>query len=259
MFTSRFGDGSGDIEEALQLGIRSIAVGKAGGRFLDIGSGFGRILTWLEPYAGSLYGVEPDRSRFERCQELFQHNPKVQLLNASAGNLAARRWQRRFDLVTVSMVLQHISRDTCHRLLVDVCGLLRDGGVAVVVTTHFPDERFTYERDELPSDAAAFDRYADCNTASQALGLPVRQFSRQSLTDEIERAGLRVEVWQQFTYPRPNQLDRLAEQHRLPAGELQDCGFSQLALVRRAERPSRPLRDLVRRVLRGTRIRTGPS
>jgi SAM-dependent methyltransferase len=252
MFTSRNGDGSGDPEENFLSTVRLVAACKAGGSFLDIGSGFGRIVDIVKPYAGTLVGIEPDMERFRACRDGAARHANVEILNCFSGDLRASRPGARFDLITLSMVLQHVSTRTCSGILDDVRGMLKPGGVAVISSTHFFEERFTYEADASPHDVKEFDFYAE-NTGQQVMGIPVRLFSKEAFLQTIEGAGLEVVVWQQFFYARPERVDSVASDFRASMDDVRNVGFSQYCTVRRAagrdaaRRGPRSLWNLLRR------------
>lgn len=230
-FTSRNGTGEGDSEANFQSAVVMAAACKAGGRFLDVGSGHGRIIGWLRPYAGTITGLEPDVARFSSCENLFRNDPDVEVLNITTGQLIEGRPTERFDLITVSMVVQHVSTRTCRGIFRDVRNLLAENGVAVVSTTHFPYERFTYQMDPTAKDVEEFDLYAD-RSDNHHQGLPVRMFGRKSFEVALEEAGLAIVGWQQFSYPRPERAEGLAGLYAITPDELRDCGISQFALVR---------------------------
>jgi hypothetical protein len=116
-------------------------------------------------------------------------------------------------------------------LLGDVRELLAPGGIAVIGTTHFGEERFGAEADAAPQDRGDFDRYAEAS-AAQDKGIPVRMFSKDSLLREIERAGLEAVVWRPFSYVRPESLDRVAAMYGVTVDQVRDVGLSQYAVVR---------------------------
>ena len=229
-FTSRFGDGSGDSEQAYQQAVQIAAACKSGGQFLDVGSGHGRIINWLRPHAGWIIGLEPDTDRFRSCLGNFSDYGNIKILNATTATLLQAARPPRFDLIVVSMVVQHVSTATCLALFGDVRELLAEQGVAIVSTTHFPHERFTYQNDPSPKDASQFDAYAD-HSSAQEHGLPVRFFSRDSFVGALRQAGLKVVVWQQFSYPKPERAEGLAGLYQMPPHSLRDSAFSQFALV----------------------------
>jgi 2-polyprenyl-3-methyl-5-hydroxy-6-metoxy-1,4-benzoquinol methylase len=230
-FTSRNGDGAGDSEANFGAAIIRIAACKAGGRFLDIGSGHGRIIDWLKPYAATIVGIEPDVARFSSCKNTFRNDANIDVRNVMTHDLIGEGQQRSFDLITASMVLQHVSTRTCQGILDDLRVLLAKDGIAIISTTHFPFERFTYQLDSTPKDKSEFDRYAD-RSDSHDQGLPVRMFGRASFEAALNAADLDIVAWQQFSYPRPGSVDGLASLYHVAPDDLRDCGISQYALVR---------------------------
>lgn len=232
MFTSRNGDGEGDPEENFLSAIRLVAACKAGGDFLDIGSGIGRIIDLIRRDAASVVGLEPDNGRYLGCKNGFAPDRRIEMFNLKSWDYRQQNGGRRFDFITVSMVVQHVSTGACRQIFSDVHDLLAPNGSALISTTHFYEERFSYEADPSAHEVAEFDRYADQMT-SQDKGLPVRMFSRASLHQEIERAGLEVVAWQQFAYPRPDRATEVAGFFAGPPEEMRDRGVSQYAVVRR--------------------------
>jgi cyclopropane fatty-acyl-phospholipid synthase-like methyltransferase len=237
-FTSRNGDGSGDAEENFHAAIKLIAACKAGGAFLDVGSGLGRIVKQLWPDAGTVTGLEPDLKRYLACRNRLSGRDHVDVLNMTSWDYRKRFPERRFDFTTVSMVVQHVSTQACRDILRDVREFMAPGGVAMISTTHFFEERFTYEMDLAPHAATEFDRYADASE-HQDKGIPVRMFSKASLLAEIEQAGLQVVDWRQFSYVRPEKVEGMASMFGVPIERLRDFGLSQYAVVRRAPPPPR--------------------
>jgi SAM-dependent methyltransferase len=231
-FTSRIGDGTGDIEETYLSKLKLIADLKRGQRFLDVGSGLGRIIELVRPSAGSLVGLEPDFFRFEDCYKHYHDGNRVQVMNTTTGEYKRAHPADRFDVVIVSMVLQHVSAATCDGILRDVRELLASDGVAIVATTHCYEERFQAQTNPTPQTAEAFDRYADDST-NQQWGIPVRMFSRISFEGAILRAGLQIIDWGQFTYIRPERLSGWTALLGVPYEALENRGISQYAVLRR--------------------------
>jgi SAM-dependent methyltransferase len=248
MFTSRSGDGGGDHEQAFLSALEFAAACKADGAFLDVGSGVGRIVGKVRSYARHVTGLEPDERRHAACQAGYANDPGVEILNTTTDRYRKACPRRRFDLITVSMVIQHVSAATCEQILRDVRHLLAPNGVAVISTTHFFEERFTYEADLSPHDFGEFNRYAE-DTSVHDRGLPVRMFSKDALHREVEKAGLEAVVWEQFSYVRPENVGRIAALYNVAEDQVRDCALSQYVVARGPSRRSGALRRLADRFL----------
>jgi ubiquinone/menaquinone biosynthesis C-methylase UbiE len=235
-FTSRHGDGTGDSEEDYLSCLKLVANCKTDQIYLDVGSGFGRIIDILQPNAKRIIGLEPDIERFKFCRDRYFDRENIQLFNLTTSDYSRAFPDQRFDVIVVSMVLQHVSTTTCGQILRDVHELLAPNGVGIVATTNFFDERFVYQLSTKPRTSAEFDRYAE-NSSDQQWGIPVRMFSKGSFYREIERASLQVITWNQCSYLRPEKLADFARLYDLPADSLRDTGISQFAVVRRRSDP----------------------
>lgn len=232
-FTSREGDCRGDCEEVYLGALKSAAACKAGGDFLDIGSGYGRIIDLVKSYPTTVVGLEPDLERFSDCHRSLRDDAHVEVLNVTSGRFRELNPDRRFDFISVSMVVQHVSTRTCQHILSDIREFLAPNGVGVISTTQFFEERFTYQTDPSPRTAAEYDRYAE-DFQNQDKGIPVRMFSKASFLAALEQAGLETVTWQQFAYVRPESADGIAGLYGVTADQIRNVGISQYALVRRA-------------------------
>lgn len=231
-FTSRIGDGGGDAEEEYLELVKLLATCKSGGRLLDIGCGLGRIIGLVGRRGGSIVGLEPDATRFRECHAAFHDGRRVHVLRTTSTDYRRRHPHATFDLIVVSMVIQHVSTATCDGILADVAGLLAPDGLAVIATTQQDEERFTFQGDQTPRSAADFDRYA-ADSGAQSWGIPVRQFSRASFHDALHRGGLEVVRWGQFSYLRPAKVSWFAAWMGSTPDAIRDLGTSQYAVVRR--------------------------
>ncbi len=234
MFTSRNGNGAGDPEENYLGAIRLVATSKAGGSFLDIGSGLGRIIDIIKPYGRTVIGIEPDKHRFVQCRDGAKHDRNVKVLNCFSRDLKKSRPRKKFDLITLSMVLQHVSTGTCTEIISDVREMLKPNGIAIVASTHFFEERFTYEGDSSPKTKDQFDNYAELS-AKQEDGIPVRLFSMDSFLNQFNNVGLEVVFWQQFFYVRPEYIRQVSADFGVSINDIQDVGFSQFCAVRHTQ------------------------
>jgi ubiquinone/menaquinone biosynthesis C-methylase UbiE len=235
-FTSRNGDGTGDIEENYQSCLKLVANCKTDQNYLDVGSGSGRIIEIMKHNAKRLIGLEPDIERFKSCRDSFRNCENIQIFNSTASEYNDAFPDERFDVIIVSMVLQHVPTTTCGQILRDVQKLLAPNGVGIVATTHFFDERFLYQFDANPKGSNEFDRYAE-NCLDQQWGIPVRMFSKGSFYRELEQAALEVVIWNQFSYFRAEKLDHFAHLYGVPTNAIRDTGISQFAVVRRRRDP----------------------
>ncbi len=208
-FTSRCGDGSGDPEDDYFTTLRLMAACRPQAQLLDIGCGLGRIVGLLRHEVAGIVGLEPDPERFAASRADFHDGDRVEILNCSSDRYKLEHPSRTFDMVVVSMVIQHVSTETCDRILADVHDLLAADGVGMVATTQQEVERFTRQSDQAPLDRDAFDRYA------------------------VDRAGLAVVRWGQFSYIRPEKLCWFADWMGSSPDAIRDVGTSQYAVVRR--------------------------
>ena len=233
VFTSRIGDGTGDPEEEYLSLLKVIVACRANARYLDIGSGWGRIIDIVHPSAAVLVGLEPDTRRFAHCFKTYHDGGRTCIFNTSSLEFRTAYPQERFDVITLSMVLQHVATSVCDQILLDVRELLAPDGLAIIATTQQERERFIFQFDKTIQTVEAFDRYA-LESLDQPFGLPVRYFSKISFQQALERAGLQVVHWGQFSYIRPERLEGFAAFSNTTPDAIRDVGDSQYAVVKRA-------------------------
>jgi protein-L-isoaspartate O-methyltransferase len=231
-FTSRIGDGSGDPEEEYLATLRFVAACKPRSELLDIGCGLGRVVDVMRHDVASIVGLEPDADRFGTCHASFHDGGRIQIHHCTSADYRAAHPGRRFDIVVVSMVIQHVPTRTCDLILADVPELLADDGIGVIATTQQDAERFTFQSDQTPRSREAFDRYAS-DSSDQTHGIPVRQFSKASFLAALDRAGLDMVRWGQFSYLRPEKLGWFAKWMGSTTDAIKDVATSQYAVVRR--------------------------
>jgi ubiquinone/menaquinone biosynthesis C-methylase UbiE len=212
--------------------VKLVANCKPDQNYLDVGCGIGRLIEYIKPNARRIVGLEPDIERFKICSSRFLDCQNIQILNSSIGEYNDAFPNQHFDLILLSMVLQHVPTATCNQILRDVHQLLAPNGVAIVATTHFFDERFIYTRDTTPRSSDEFDRYAQ-DTSNQPWDIPVRMFSRSSFLGQLEQAALEVIVWNQYCYFRPECVGFFANVYNVSAAAIKDIGVSQFAVVKR--------------------------
>lgn len=231
-FTSRIGEGTGDPEEEFLSLVRLVANCKPNSNFLEIGCGLGRIIRIIEHSVGSVVGLEPDFERFQACRDDFDDGDRIRILQSTSGEYIDSHPGHHFDIVMVSMVLQHVSTGTCDRILRDVRHLLTPEGVAVIATTQQEIERFAFQWSPDFYSEEEFNRYA-LDFGNHEWGLPVRAFSKASFRRVLELAGLSLIHWGQFSYIRPEKLEWVASEFHVDPEAIRDVGTSQYAVVRR--------------------------
>ncbi|MDX1734960.1 MAG: class I SAM-dependent methyltransferase [Halioglobus sp.] len=236
MLTSRMGDGSGNHEAAHLDTVRLLMAALADGSLLDVGCGQGRFTAAGAALMREVVALEPDPARCNWTRELVADRENTTVLNLLATEFIEQHPGRQFDLVILSMVIQHLATDSVPQLLADVARLTTPGGMAVVSTTHALEKARCFFLQHAPEQhigEAAFNDYARDNQ-SLDMGLPVRRFSRSEFIALIPDA-FEIVLWNQFSYYRPEQLGHFARLHRVAPDELSDVGNSQyLVLKKRA-------------------------
>jgi len=231
-FTSRIGDGTGNPEEEYLSVLKLIANCKPNAKYLDIGCGLGRIIQIVQHSVGGLVGLEPDPERFQACYDRHHDGDRIRIINSTSLEYKDAHPEDRFDIIAVSMVLQHVPTAICDQILCDVHDLLMPEGVAIIAATQQEIERFTFEFNPTLQIVEEFDRYAE-DTANQEWGIPVRMFSKASFHRAIEQGGLHIIHWGQFSYYRPEKLAWWAARSGVPPEAIQDVAISQYAVVKR--------------------------
>ncbi len=131
-------------EEVLNRVIKSIKKKRLNGKFLDIGCGLGRLIHKFSPYFQEIYGVEPDKGRFDVCKKNISEwelEDKVKLFN---GSVEAIEQKNSFDMILCSHVIQHIPEQTVIHLLEAIRTLIKKDGILVFTTAHSIIEKDIY-------------------------------------------------------------------------------------------------------------------
>lgn len=237
-FESRIGDNSGYHEQEHLEVLHMLMSMARHGSCLDVGAGMGRITSVARNIVAELVALEPDESRWKDCHSAYHSEPSCLVLNQTTGEYIRDHPEKQFDLVIVSMVLQHLSTGNCDQLVAEVNALLKPNGVAVIFTTHTLEQckGFSFSSDNtrafVPQEE--FDTYADSPPSEQNLGLPVRRFSKQDLMTTVERAGLDPIYWRQTSYYRPERVGFFAHRLQVSPEDLRFVGNSQFVIVQKA-------------------------
>jgi ubiquinone/menaquinone biosynthesis C-methylase UbiE len=240
MLTSRMGDGQGNHEAAYLDTINLLVAALGSGSMIDIGCGMGRITLAAAGKIHELVALEPDAARCNWTREAVADKPGVSVLNTTSADFIASYPDKQFDLAVLGMVIQHLSTHKSRMLMQDVARLTRPGGLAVISTTHALERAkcFTFQhaaRSRVSEEE--FNRYAD-NPELQDKGVPVHRYSRSEL-EAIVPDAFDIVQWTQYSYYRPEHLDRFAKVHQVKPEELADIGNSQFLVLKKSVQEER--------------------
>ena len=149
-FTSRIGNGLGDSEEDYLSTLQLVVGCRPRASVVDIGCGLGRVIGLLHSKVESMVGLEPDLDRYSDCCKAYHDGSRIQILNTTSDRYKTNFPDKLFDIGVVSMVIQHVSTDTCQGILADLHDLLRNDGIGVVATNLQGVDRFTLQTDPPP-------------------------------------------------------------------------------------------------------------
>lgn len=235
MLTSRMGDGSGDHEAGFLDTINLIATARSSGALLDIGCGRGRITQSSADIMREVVALEPDPGRCNWTRELLADRDNVSVHQQMTYEYIAENPGKQFDVVVLSMVVQHLSTHNVTKLLDDITTLTCEGGIALISTTHALDKAkcFTYQHVEAARiDEEEFNSYADNPQSHDDRGLPVHRFSRAEF-EALAPPAFDIIHWSQYSYYRPEFLDRFARVHQVEPEDLANQGNSQFMVLKK--------------------------
>jgi ubiquinone/menaquinone biosynthesis C-methylase UbiE len=237
-FTSRIGDGRGNHERDY-LDILDLLIElKRGGSFLDIGCGWGRMIVRAAGKMNEIVGLEPDPALCQEARQIVAERevPSCHIVGQTSFEYMADNPGKVFDLVLLSMVLQHVSTDMCRRLIEDTARLVKTDGLVVLATSHASEatKGFTYEEalaGERHLSPEVYDRYAE-NTDEQEKGLPMRRLSREELLALVS-PHFDVLLWRPFSYIRPEKCSAFARSLDVSPEEIRDVALLQVVVLRK--------------------------
>lgn len=102
---------------------------------LDLGCGFGRMTPWIDTFATTTYGVDPNPEMIELAEAYY---PEIEFRTASAQQLPFADDQ--FDVVFTRGVLAHIPPENIERATAEIQRVLAPGGRVLLLEFRFgPD------------------------------------------------------------------------------------------------------------------------
>jgi len=163
-------------------------LGDTPGYACDIGAGSGRDANWLAARGWDVIAVEPSQGLRERAMP--GSHPGVTWLDDSLPELGhLRALERRFNLVLLSAVWQHLppgEREEAFRALTE---LLSPGGTLLITLRHGSDEQENQRRGFYPVSAAEIEVFAQRHAIT--MHAPVRMTDQQRAHIQWETVRLR--------------------------------------------------------------------
>jgi 2-polyprenyl-3-methyl-5-hydroxy-6-metoxy-1,4-benzoquinol methylase len=236
-FVSRIGDNSGPADQDYFDMVRLLFSMKQDGSLLDIGAGLGRVTQIAKEIMAETVALEPDKERWQQCHAGSHQPPKCQVFRQFSSEYIKNNPEKTFDIVVVSMVIQHVSTTVCQGILKDAASLLKPDGVGIIFTTHIVEEAKGFSFSQTTPDEAyvseqQFNEYAD-DYEHQTKGIPVRRFTKAELL-ECLKPYFEALYWRQGAYYREDCATFFEKRFRLEAGALKDSGINQFVVVRKS-------------------------
>ncbi|MCB1706226.1 MAG: class I SAM-dependent methyltransferase [Halioglobus sp.] len=232
---NRIGDSSGHHEQDFFDTLNVLLALNREGSCLDVGAGVGRITSIARETVAEVVALEPDEMRWGECLRHYHQERSCEVLCQTTSQYIRSNPCRRFDLIIVSMVIQHLSTEATKELMRDIAHLLKPTGTAIISTTHTIEaaKGFSFSGDphRVYIGKKEFDDYASAPSSAQKNGLPVRRFSKEDLYEEIQAVGLHAILWRQISYYKPNGARFFANRLGVDVQDLQDVGNSQFIVV----------------------------
>lgn len=178
---------------------------------IEVGCGTNRLGNIIKKnkndFVKEYIGLEPDKKRFNESK-LFENN-KFKYFNQYSSDYIKNNNNKKFDIVIVSQVIQHVSTKNAIEIIGDCEKLLKENGMLFLSTTQSPTEFFSYGlKPNITDSKDNFDKY--CSSNNNDYGLPVHFFSREVLINYIQHfSNLVVLEWHQYAFIKKNSVGLL--------------------------------------------------
>ena len=159
------------------LALQKILSGKNFDSCLEIGCGTGKNTNWLLERSNYLLGVDISEEMLKNAMAKI-NSPKVEFKLADI-NQAWSFTNKKFDLVSFSLVLEHISN--LDFVFTEACKLLKPGGFIYLGELH-PFKQYTGSKARFTTEAGL--QVVDCFNHS------ISEFTRAGLSQKLQLADL---------------------------------------------------------------------
>jgi len=174
--------------------IERILSRKSGVTMVDLGTGTGRLIPWLNSFKCSLKTIvatDLDRRRISSARKFYRYNGNVDFVVSSAGSCPLRN--ESVDFILLSHIIQHISKEEYKKIIYEMFRLLRYNGIVLMMTTHSDQEHEYYilmnKGGMKIINEDMFEQYA---RNPRPYSLPIRRFSINSLITHLDSAGFHI-------------------------------------------------------------------
>jgi 2-polyprenyl-3-methyl-5-hydroxy-6-metoxy-1,4-benzoquinol methylase len=234
LFESRIDDNTGDAEKDFWDMAKLLLCIKSKGAVLDIGAGIGRLTSIAKGIVREIVALEPDESRWILCHREHHQPPQCEVLCQTTTEYRRENPAKKFDLIVISMVLQHLATTDCEKLLEEAATLLHPDGLVLIFTTHSLEETKGFslsgQADKYVSEQA-FNDYANSASSDKTKGIPVRRFSKDELMGAVSR-HLNPIYWRQCSYYNEHGVNFFAPILQVEPKKLENVGRSQFVVAR---------------------------
>lgn len=165
--------------------------------FLDAGCGNGRLTLEFAPSFDVITAIEPDSERLHQAQNLIAKSNLAGKITFNQQLIQEiNEDQRKFDVILLSHVLQHVPIDSLAGIFKKLRKLLKDNGLIIITTCHSHIEQdfytYSYLKDdqfyETKSDENTFNTY----TTNTQKVLPAHFFTKKSLESLLSTQNLGI-------------------------------------------------------------------